>query len=161
VLRDALGGKGLVAITRVVLRTKQHLAAIMPEGDALLLVLMRFENEIVPVSSVKSELPRPAKASPQELKLAEQLVKTLTAAWDPSQYVDTYTRELKAALEEKAETGTIPAPEAPIEVGAARVMDLLTLLKESVAANGKTKSAPGKPGVKRAGGKKHSKEHAA
>jgi len=159
VLREALSGKELVAITRVVLRTKQHLAAIMPEGDALVLVLMRFESEIVPVSSVESELPKKAKASPQEMKLAEQLVETLTAAWDPSQYVDTYTRELKAALEQKAETGTISVPEGGGVAAPSKVMDLLSLLQQSVAANGKTK-APSSPGVKRAKSK-HTKDHAA
>ena len=134
VLRDALHGKGLVAIALVVMRTKQHLCAIMPDGDALVLMLMRFESELVPLSSVQAELPRTAKPSPQELKLAEQLVSTLAATWDPSQYVDTYSRDLAKALSQKAKTGTIAAPDTAGEKPAnGKILDLVSLLQQSVA----------------------------
>lgn len=145
VLRDALAGKGLVAIALVVIRTKQHLAAILPEKDALVLVLMRFATELVAPSSIASSLPRATKATPQEVKLAEQLVETLTTGWDPSQYVDTYTRDLLAALKEKAEKGTISAPEGARAAAPSGVLDLVSLLRQSVAKTAKetrTEKAP-------------------
>jgi DNA end-binding protein Ku len=168
VLRDALAGKGLVAIALVVIRTKQHLAAIMPDGDALVLVLMRFESEMVPLSSVAKELPRETKASPQERKLADQLVEALTAKWNASKYVDTYTRDLLAALKEKAETGTIAAPDTGARATTtAQMLDLVSLLQESVARSANVAAGAHKaPRVKRGSGsagrhRKKDKEHAA
>jgi DNA end-binding protein Ku len=153
ILRDALAEKGLVAIALVVIRTRQRLCAIMPEGDGLELVIMRFENELVPVSQIEGQLPHETKATPKEKELAEELVEKLTSKFDPSKYEDTYTRDLLAAIEEKAEKGSITALEPAQGKAPARVVDLVSLLQKSVAATasgaaGEAKKA--KPGVRSA-----------
>jgi DNA end-binding protein Ku len=154
ILRDALAEKGLVAIALVVIRTRQRLCAVMPEGDGLELVLMRFQNELVPVSRIQAELPGATKATAKEKELAEELVEKLTAKFDPSKYEDTYTHDLLAAIEEKAEKGAITAlGPAEGERAPARVVDLVSLLQKSVAATAGA-GGPKKAAARKGGGKK-------
>jgi DNA end-binding protein Ku len=164
ILRDALAEKGLVAIALVVIRTRQRLCAVMPEGDGLELVLMRFQNELVPVKQIEGQLPHETKASAKEKELAEELVAKLTSSFDPSKYEDTYTRDLLAAIEEKAEKGSITALEPSGGQAPARVVDLVSLLQKSVAATAggggaaDTASKKSKPGVRSASHRKKSKK---
>jgi DNA end-binding protein Ku len=142
VLRDVLAKKGLVAIALVVIRTRQRLCAILPQGDALVLVIMRFGDEIVPLSSVQSALPTETKVTPKELALAEQLVDSLTTKWNPAHYEDTYTRDLLAAIEEKSEKGTVSGrPDVHRGRSRGNVVDLVALLQKSVARSGDKRRA--------------------
>ncbi|MEO8875178.1 MAG: Ku protein [Polyangiaceae bacterium] len=134
VLRDALAAKDLVAIALVVIRTRQHLCAVMAEGNRLLLELLRFDHELrsaAETSSGKSE-----KASPKEIKLAEQLIDGMVTTWDPKKYKDTYTSDLLAAIREKAKTGTIAPRHAAKHDDADQheATDLISLLQRSVSA---------------------------
>src|SRR5205807_2522488 len=96
---------------------KQHLAAVVPRGDALELVLLRYTDELrdagelhLPESDAKK-----LRLSDSELKMAERLIEDLAAPWDPSRYKDEYREELMAFIEKKAESGGLETVEAPEE----------------------------------------------
>ena len=89
-LLAALESTSRVGLGRVVLRSKEYLAAIRPASDALMLSTMLFADEIVPRAAVEEFGEEPAEVSPKELAIAEQLVGSLSADWDPDRYKDTY-----------------------------------------------------------------------
>ncbi|MEO6418073.1 MAG: Ku protein [Polyangiaceae bacterium] len=137
VLRDAMLKRNLVAIALVVIRTRQHLCAVLAEKDMLVLELLRFDHELEP----HAEVGKLEKAAPREVKLAEQLIDGMVARWEPSKYKDSYTDDLLEAIHEKAETGKIGARHEPKRAAHSNVTDLLSLLKDSVARG---KQAPSK-----------------
>src|SRR4051812_29278899 len=85
-LREAIRSSGSVGIGKVIIRQKQHLAAIRVQDDALMLEIMRFANELVDDSGF--EFPKADIVRPQEVKMAEQLIENLAGTFDPSQYKD-------------------------------------------------------------------------
>ena len=125
-LLAALEETGRVAIAKVVIRNKQHLAALRPWEGVLLLETMYFADEIRKPESVdgKAELRKP------EIEMARSLVENLSDTFDPEKYDDTYRKELLALLKEKAETGKTSAQREEPEEG--EVVDLMTALRESV-----------------------------
>jgi DNA end-binding protein Ku len=126
-LLAALEETGKVGIAKVVIRNKQHLAALRPWEGVLLLETMYFADEIRKPESVdgKVQLRKP------EVEMARSLVENLSDKFDPAKYDDTYRKELLALLKEKAKTGEISAPrEEKSEEG--EVVDLMTALRESV-----------------------------
>ena len=125
-LLAALEDTGKVGIAKVVIRNKQHLAALRPWEGVLLLETMYFADEIRKPESLdgKGELRKP------EIEMARSLVENLSDTFDPEKYDDTYRKELLALLKEKAETGEISAPRAAPEEG--EVVDLMAALRESV-----------------------------
>jgi DNA end-binding protein Ku len=125
-LLAALEDTGKVGIAKVVIRNKQHLAALRPWEGVLLLETMYFADEIRKPDSVdgKAQLRKP------EREMARSLVENLSDKFDPKKYDDTYRRELLALLKEKAETGEISAPHEEPEEG--EVVDLMAALRESV-----------------------------
>jgi DNA end-binding protein Ku len=136
-LRRALEEKKAIAIATFVLRTREHLVALMPVGEALMLEVLRFGHELrdaedVPLPS-ENDVPR---VHPKELAMAEQLIEGMMTKWDPAKYKDRFHDEVIKLIEEKAKTGKIKPrhEEVPGEV-ANDVVDLLALLKKSVAAN--------------------------
>jgi DNA end-binding protein Ku len=148
ILRDTLRKSGKVGIAKVVIRTRQHLAAVRVEGDILVLQLLRFAHELKPIDSVEvpDESRKAPKATARELEMAQQLISSMEAPWDPSQYRDEYRDDLLARIKRKAKHGEIEdVPEAQpkqTERGA-KVIDLADLLRQSVekshggaAANG-------------------------
>ena len=144
VLRDAMKKKGLIAIALVVLRTRQHLCAIVPTETSLELELLRFDHELRP-TNVRAV----GNATPKEVQLAEQLIESMVSPWDPKKYKDTFRDDLLAAIEEKAKTGTIEAHHSPA-AHAPPVRDLLAVLRESVHG-----------GAKKAHPKRKSRKHEA
>jgi DNA end-binding protein Ku len=139
VLREALAKKKLAAIALVVIRTRQHLCAVLAEGEVLALELLRFAHELKSVREAAGRLLEggSSTATPKETALAEQLIDSMVVAWDPAKYKDTYRDELLAAIRQKARTGSIE----PRRVPAARhagVIDLAQLLQRSVAKARKT-----------------------
>lgn len=125
-LLAALEDTGKVGIAKVVIRNKQHLAALRPRQGVLLLETMYFADEIRKPESAdgKVELRKP------ELEMARSLVENLSDSFDPEKYDDTYRKELLALLKEKAETGEISPPREEKEEG--EVVDLMDALRESV-----------------------------
>jgi DNA end-binding protein Ku len=137
-LLRALEESGKVGIAKVVIRKKQHLAALRPWNQVILLETMYFADEIRKPESVDAG----GKLRPAELEMARSLVDNLSDSFDPEKYDDTYRKELLDLLREKAETGEISAPaEEPEE---AEVVDLMSALRESVERT-KRQQARGRP----------------
>ena len=133
-LRKAMEDQGKVAVGRLVMRNKQYLAAIRPFEDGLAVSTMRFHDEIVPVSEIP-EIPsgRSApKVSPSEVKMAAQIIDSLTREWDPKRYEDTYRIEVLDYLKQKAAGKEIVVEEEPEEQ--AKVVDLMAALEASLEA---------------------------
>ena len=93
-----------MGIAKVVIRTRQYLAAVVPMGDALVLDLMRFQDEL----RDPAELDLPAGkhgVSDKELKMAERLVEALVDKWDPDRYRDDYRVDVKELIERRVGLG--------------------------------------------------------
>jgi DNA end-binding protein Ku len=143
-LLQAMRNEGRVGIGRVVLRTKQYLAAIRPlETDTKVLALstMLFEDEIVPASEIPNVPSRAPSVSDKELQMASRLIQSLTTDWKPSRYKDTYREELLELIERKAKGEDIVVEEAVSEPGE-KIVDLMAALEASLAAAKKGTKAP-------------------
>lgn len=129
-LREAIRRTSSVGIGKIIMRQKQHLAGIKVVGDALVLEIMRFADELIDTESLN--LPESSVVRPQELQMAEQLVTSLAEPFDPSKYTDDYRlnlmRVIKAKMKGKKATLT-PEPGEPRD---AQVIDLMTRLRESL-----------------------------
>ena len=147
-LRDVMRKTDKVAIAKVVLRTRQHLGALMAQGPVLVLMTLRYPYELrdpaqldVPASGKES------RTSAQEVKMAEQLIETMTRKWEPDKYRDDYREDLLALVENKIKSGktkeVAPAGEAARPKRSGKVIDIMHLLRQSV------KQADGKDGSKR------------
>ena len=135
-LREVLKRTGKVGIARVVIRTRERLAALFAEGSLLILNLLRFPHELRDASEL--DLPETASASPsnQELKMAERLVETMVGKWKPEKYRDEYREDLLKLIDKKVQSGQ------PKKIEAARtasrpqrrgkVIDIMHLLHQSV-----------------------------
>jgi DNA end-binding protein Ku len=134
-LVKALEETGRAAIAKVVIRNKQHLAAIRPVNDTLVLETMYYADEV----RQPEEAPKPQVRAP-EVEMAKTLIENLAAKWDPEKYHDRYRNELLELLQKKAEGEPLPEPKA--EEGG-EVVDLMEALRQSVEAT-KRKRAPAK-----------------
>ncbi len=135
-LREALRTAGRVALAKVVIRTRQHLAAVIPEGELLLLEVLRYPYELRDAGDL--ELPaeglKTSGVSDAELKLASQLVDTISKPFDPSaaEYRDTYHDDVLALIERKAKGGAVVAPREEAAPAEGKVVDIASLLKRSL-----------------------------
>jgi len=134
-LVKALEETGRVAIAKVVIRNKQHLAAVRPVEDALVLETMYYADEV----RQPEQAPRPQVREP-EVEMAKTLIENLAAKWDPAKYHDRYRGELLDLLKKKAKGQKLPEPST--EEGG-EVVDLMEALRQSVAAT-KKRRAPAK-----------------
>jgi len=125
-LRDVLEETGKLGIGTIVLRQREHLAALEPFHEALVLTTMRYAHEIR--SPKELGVPRTG-GSPAEMKLARQLVDSLSDTWKPDEYRDTYTEVLRQLIEAKVKGEEIVAPEMPRRP---RVVNLMKALQESL-----------------------------
>jgi DNA end-binding protein Ku len=131
-LRDTLRKSGKAGIATVVIRTKQYLAALYPQEDALVLNTLRYADELKKPASL--EVPA-AKVTAKELDMALRLVEDMSDEWRPEKFHDTYREDLLKRVEEKVKAGeTEEIPEPEKEKGAKRgeVIDLMSLLKRSI-----------------------------
>jgi DNA end-binding protein Ku len=141
-LHDALTDSGRVGIARVVLQTKQHLAALLPQGRALVLNTLRWGSEmrdaeaILDAQSAGAAPKRGAarQATDREREMAEQLIADMSTGWDPGEYRDTFRDEILALVERKQNEGEIHAVEgAPAAApSSAEIVDLTELLRKSL-----------------------------
>ncbi|MEA2603730.1 MAG: end-binding protein Ku [Acidobacteriota bacterium] len=160
-LRETLRRTGKVGIAKVVIRTRQYLAAVVARGDSdvLTLELMRYAHELRDPSEL--DVPRgKSGVSDKELQMAERLVEGMVEAWDPEKYKDDYRRTLMKTIDERVEAGELEESSAPApkpERPSAQVVDLMSLLKRSVeegpakkpAAKKSAKSAAKKPAARK------------
>jgi DNA end-binding protein Ku len=142
-LREVLRKTGRVGIANVVIRSKQHLAALIPLEHMLLMNTLRFAHEIRPASELNLPEEGLNGLSEKEVAMAERLVDDMTEKkWDPTQYKDTYTADLMAQIEKKIQSGETheltpaSADEAEPRKGA-EVIDLVSLLRRSLEKKGK------------------------
>ncbi len=143
-LRETLRRAGYVGIATVVIRTRQHLAALIPRDDMLLLELLRFAHEL----RDPGEVDAPAESleelgvSSKEIDVAEQLVEAMVVRWDPARYHDKYRDDLLSLIRRKSEKGEVEAAAEPVEPQAGgEVIDIMSLLKASVERARKAKGA--------------------
>jgi DNA end-binding protein Ku len=131
-LRAALAESGKVGVARVVIRSREHIAAVKPSGNALIMEVMRWADEIVSPSSL--ELPKPSEKLPApELKAAHMLIDAMSNKFDVSEFKDTYRAKLLETIEAKA-AGT-PAPKVRAKAPPkANVIDLVEVLQKSLDA---------------------------
>jgi DNA end-binding protein Ku len=123
-LRDALGDTGKLAIGTIVLRQREHLAALESYERALVLTTMRFAHEI----RTPKELDVPARHkgwTEKEMQLTRQLMDTLTGSWNPHEFRDTYTEVLRRVIAAKAKGKEVVGPEAPKRPRVANLMQAL------------------------------------
>jgi len=148
-LLAAMEDRERVAIGTVVMRNKQYLAAIRPLETALAMSTMRFADEVVPRSKVEGLPKRSAKPEAKALKMATSLVDALAGDWQPDQYHDTFTEELRRRIKAKDAGKEIVEHEEP-EATDAKVLDLLSALEASVDAARSGRSRKGRTGKARA-----------
>jgi DNA end-binding protein Ku len=133
-LARALEETGRVAIAKVVIRNKQHLAAIRPAEGTLVLETLYYADEV----RRPEQAPKPQVREP-EVEMAKTLIENLAAKWDPEKYHDRYRSELLDLLRKKAKGQKLPEPSAD-EGG--EVLDLMEALRQSVAATKKRRAGP-------------------
>ncbi len=161
-LLEAMEKQGKIAVARMVMRTKQHLCCLRPMDGGLVLSTMQYADEIVPLSDIAP--PVHAKPSERELKLAEQLIDTLSAKFEPDKYKDDYREKVLDLVERKAKGEVIetPGPEREPEV-----ISLADALARSLGQKGKGKGeaaaadgaeAEAKPRSHRNGGRRRSRK---
>ena len=137
-LRETLREAGKIGIARVVIRVKQHLAALVCVGDTIVLNTLRYADEIRPADELKipSADAKSATISDKELKMAMALVEGMSEDWEPEQYHDTYREDVLALVEKKVaakETKTITMPGKEAEPArSSNVIDLVSLLQASI-----------------------------
>ena len=136
ILRDTLACARRVALAHVVIRTRQHPAAVVPYGDALILELLRFPHELrdagdlgLPSADLEA-----LGVTEREMALADQLVQAMVEPFDPAALTDSYRDDLLALIRRKAETGEVSAPPPGIQSDreAGEVIDMMALLKRSL-----------------------------
>ncbi|HEY9256021.1 MAG TPA: Ku protein [Stenotrophomonas sp.] len=162
-LRETLRETGKVGIARVVIRTREYLSAVMPQGDALILMLLRYHQELVDPEDYK--LPGGAqkdyRISPKEQEMAKQLIESMAGKWKPDDFHDEFRARLESVLKKriKAKGGTTRIEEtaAPQEDETTNVVDFMSLLQKSLQANKRTpakktatKKAPARKAAKKA-----------
>ena len=151
-LRKALEKKKAAAIATFVLRTKEYLCALIPNGDAIMLEILRFGHELKDVEDMPLPTARDEHdVSTRELHMAEQLIDGMMTKWEPTKYRDRYYRDVMKMIQEKAKTG-VAKPRHTEETGtvANDVVDLLDLLKRSVSGGAANTHKASKPGVRKA-----------
>ncbi|MEU4221339.1 Ku protein [Actinoplanes sp. NPDC026623] len=152
-LRDAMAKARRAAIGTLVMRGKEYLAAIRPDGKLLVLETMYFADEVRDPAKELDGLPRAA-AKPAEMKMAIQLIDSMSGRWNPKDYRDGYTDRVNALIKEKKAGKEItvadPAP------GATDVTDLMAALQASVERARSGRAAARKPAAKKERAKKAS-----
>jgi DNA end-binding protein Ku len=132
-LRAALEDSERVAIARFVMRTKQYLAAVRAAGDMLVLETMHFPNEIRDTKGLN--VPKRTKVPDKELRIAEQLIDSMTVAWKPERYEDTYRARVLDLIRRKGKGQEIEVEKPEREES--NVVDLVEALQRSLDAKAK------------------------
>ncbi|WP_431477223.1 Ku protein [Massilia eburnea] len=142
-LRETLHKAGRIAIATVVIRTRQHLCALVSVGDGIIMNTLRYATEIRNPEDLK--LPGDSGLTDKELKMALSLVEDMSEKWNPKEYHDTYREDVLKLVEKKVKAGhthtiTEPSNESPVPK-ASNVVDLVALLKQSLGGKGKAAAA--------------------
>ncbi len=140
-LREALKRAGRAGIAKLVLRTRQHLCAVIPHGKALSLLILRFADELRGTSdlALPEENLKKLGVTPKELEMAEKLISGMVDTWKPEKYRDDYRKDLLAMIHSRAKAGDVNTvtkeTKKPLKAEKpGKVVDLVSLLSESMSA---------------------------
>lgn len=153
-LRDALASTGKIGVARVVIRTREHLCALLPQGDALLLLMMRYPQELADVEdyNIPEGKPSDYRITPKEKQFSEQLIESMSADWKPDQYKNEFRAKLHQVIKKRMKSkGVVKKEDDEPEVAehaATNVVDFMSLLQQSIDRNKRT------PAKKRTAAKK-------
>ena len=155
-LRESLARTGKIGIARVVIRTRESLCAVMPQGDALLLLMMRYPQELVDIEEYRIPEGKSAdyRISEKELKFSEQLIETMSGEWEPESYQDEFRQRLQDVITKRMKDNGVVrhGDEEPHveEHATTNVVDFMELLQQSIAKKQRTpaKKSGGKSGAK-------------
>lgn len=156
-LRETLKQTNKVGVATVVIRTRQYIAALIPDGDVIVLNTLRYANELKSSKDldVSSHNLKTAGVTPREVEMAAKLVEEMTDSWNPEKYRDTYHEDLMTLIEKRIKAGQTEVVTEPEEEEKkpkqAEVVDLMALLKRSVQEKGQSPKKSSRP--KRAAGR--------
>ncbi|WP_298576890.1 Ku protein [uncultured Luteimonas sp.] len=163
-LRETLRKSGKIGVARVVIRTREYLSAVMPLGDALVLMMMRYPQELVDPAEYK--LPEgntgDYRISPKELEMATQLVDSMATEWNPDAYRNEFRERLseiiRKRIKDKGATTQVLEEPATSEDATTNVVDFVALLQKSLGDKTRT---PARKAAKKATGKAATKKKTA
>lgn len=145
-LRETLKRTGKIGIARVVIRTREYLSAVMPKDDALILVLLRYPQELVDASEYR--IPEGGvsqyRIAPKELHMAEQLITSMSGDWKPGDFKNEFRARLQKVIEKRMKSKGLVTPpqdddDAPAsEDASTNVVDFMALLEKSLASKKRT-----------------------
>ena len=138
-LREAIRQTGMVGVGKIIIRQTQHLAGVKVIGDALVLEIMRFANELV--DAKEFDFPSRQGVRPQELQMAEQLVANLAEPFDPTRYTDEYRANLMKVIKAKMKGKKVKLEEPEGEARDSDVLDLMSRLRASLEEGAGKKGA--------------------
>ena len=144
--RETLKATNKVGIARVVIRTREYMCAVMPEGDALVLMLLRYPQELVEPADYKIPEGKTGdyRISAKEMEMARQLIDSMAADWKPDAYHDEFRARLSEILKKriKSKGATTRLEETPErEDATTNVVDFMSLLEQSLKSNKRTPAA--------------------
>ncbi|MGV3659434.1 MAG: Ku protein [Prosthecobacter sp.] len=152
-LRDALMDTGKIGIAKVVIKTRQHLAAVKPQEHGLMLEMMHFASELRDLDEFKQ--PKEARLGKKEIDMAKALIDSLSEKWNPDAYKDEYREALEEMIEEKAANGGKDLPKVTTkQKRPPNVIDLVAVLEESLRGTKKGRSKEKKAPAKKTAAKK-------
>ncbi|MCC8447816.1 Ku protein [Xanthomonas translucens] len=145
-LRETLRATGKVGIARVVIRTREYLSAVLPQEDALVLILLRYPQELVALDDYRLPSGKAAdyRISARETEMAAQLIDSMSGKWDPASYHDEFRERLQAVIQKRieAQEGTAQVEDDAAtpqrEDAATNVVDFMSLLQKSLDAKRRT-----------------------
>jgi DNA end-binding protein Ku len=142
-LRQAMRETGKAGVATLVLREREHLAVIRAAGDALVVESLYFADEIRDAGEVVGELPDDDSFADRELKIAKQLIESLSTEWQPDQYHDTYRERVEGIIDEKRKGRVVVRQ---VDKPKSNVIDLMAALEQSIAESGRGQSGRGRTG---------------
>ncbi|GLH34072.1 MULTISPECIES: Ku protein [Pseudomonas] len=150
-LRETLESTGKVALATVVLHTRQHLALLRPLDDALVMITLRWPEEVRGLETLELDKSvTDTKLDKRELDMAKRLVEDMSGSWAPDEYHDAFRQTIMDLVEEKASKGKISVVdkgEGGEAEKSADIIDLTELLKRSLGGKAAKKApAEKKPG---------------
>ena len=148
-LRETLRTTDRIGIAQIVMRTKQHLAALMVVDQVIVLNMLRYAEDIRPPEELGlpgEDAPK-VRVSDKEIKMAHALVEDMTEPWDPEQFHDRFREDIMALVKKKIrnkQTHTLmePEDETPADTSTSNIVDLMALLKESIGRRMKPAKEP-------------------
>ncbi|HSX19919.1 MAG TPA: Ku protein [Gammaproteobacteria bacterium] len=141
-LHDILKRTKSAGIATVVIKTREHIAAIIPQDDYLTLIILRYAKELHALKEFAALTPKTKsklKITPKEIALAEQLVSSMSGKWQPEKYLDNSNELLRKLINADIKKGKAISKKAKTVAKSEKVLDFAELLKKSVAAKEKRK----------------------